>query len=577
MSTVFISYRRQTAAGEARALFSDLVARLGRSCVFMDVDSISLGRDFRNELQTTLEACDLMLVLIDRDWAAAKDERGQVRLENAADFVRMEIEAGLKRDIAVTPVLVKGAQMPTAEELPAEIRSLAYRNGFELSHNRWESDVREMIRRLNLNAPEQGRQVETHCRPMAPAEAGDGSVSAGAKPRVDQEGPTQAAEDRRGLAPPTARQASQAPVVIASVLGVICLGGAAAWLMPDPSRRPQTTATLPLPATAPAVAPSAQTLSAKDDPQSAASAQTNLAINYMDGLGGLPKDDREAARLFKLAADQGNALAQSKLGAFYKDGLGGLPKDYREAARLFKLAADRGEPFAQAELGVFYKDGLGGLPKDDREAARLFKLAADRGDAFAQGELGVFYKDGLGGLPKDYREAARLFKLAADRGEPFAQGELGVFYKDGLGGLPKDYREAARLFKLAADRGEPFAQGELGAFYKDGLGGLPKDYREAARLFKLAADRGDAFAQGELGVFYKDGLGGLPKDYREAARLFKLAADRGDAFAQGELGVFYRDGLGGLPKDRREAARLFKLAADKGDAFARAALTRLKD
>jgi hypothetical protein len=160
MSSVFISYRRQTAAGEARALFNELVARLGRNAVFMDVDSISLGRDFRGELQKILAACDLMLVLIDKDWATAKDEGGQIRLENAGDFVRMEIEAALKRDIVVTPVLVKGAQMPAAEQLPAEISDLAYRNGFELSHGRWESDVREMLRRLKLDVPERGGQVE---------------------------------------------------------------------------------------------------------------------------------------------------------------------------------------------------------------------------------------------------------------------------------------------------------------------------------------------------------------------------------------------------------------------------------
>ena len=98
MSRVFISYRRQTAAGEARSLFINLEGRLGQSAVFMDVDSISLGRDFRSELQKTLAVCDLMLVIIDKDWAAAKDESGRVRLENAGDFVRMEIEAALKRD-----------------------------------------------------------------------------------------------------------------------------------------------------------------------------------------------------------------------------------------------------------------------------------------------------------------------------------------------------------------------------------------------------------------------------------------------------------------------------------------------
>ena len=107
MSTVFISYRRENAAGEARALFNDLVARLGEDSVFMDVDSIALGRDFRSVLQETTASCDLMLVLIGRNWADAKDEGGRVRLENPVDYVRLEIEAALKRDIAVTPVLVQ--------------------------------------------------------------------------------------------------------------------------------------------------------------------------------------------------------------------------------------------------------------------------------------------------------------------------------------------------------------------------------------------------------------------------------------------------------------------------------------
>src|SRR5262245_12246090 len=304
MSTVFISYRRQTAAGEARALFNDLVARLGPSAVFMDVDSISLGRDFRGELQKILAACDLMLVIIDKDWAAAKDEKGRIRLENATDFVRMEIEAALKRNIVVTPVLVKGAQMPAADQLPAEIRDLAYRNGFELSHNRWESDIREMIRRLSLDVPEQGGQVETDRGPIVQGEAGGGSVPAGAMPRVDGEaaGARRLAQDHR--------QRSRAPLVIAGVLGVFFLAGVAVWLAntkPEPSG-PQATAAQPWPA--------------KDDRQSVASAQTNLGINYRDGLGGLAKDDHEAARLFKLAADQGNARAQSNLGVFYENGHG---------------------------------------------------------------------------------------------------------------------------------------------------------------------------------------------------------------------------------------------------------------
>ena len=80
MGTVFISYRRETTAGEARALFNELLGKLGKNSVFMDVDSIALGRDFRSALQKTLESCDLMLVLIGKDWAEAKDEDGHTTL-----------------------------------------------------------------------------------------------------------------------------------------------------------------------------------------------------------------------------------------------------------------------------------------------------------------------------------------------------------------------------------------------------------------------------------------------------------------------------------------------------------------
>jgi TIR domain len=157
MSTVFISYRRETAAGEARALSTDLAALLGKNSVFMDVDNIALGRDFRSELQTVLESCKVMLVIIDKDWLGVKDERGGTRLENPDDVVRLEVETGLKRDIAVTPVLVKGARMPTAEQLPPEISKLADRNAFELSHTRWKSDVRAMTERLGLVAREEAK------------------------------------------------------------------------------------------------------------------------------------------------------------------------------------------------------------------------------------------------------------------------------------------------------------------------------------------------------------------------------------------------------------------------------------
>lgn len=150
MGTVFISYRREGTAGEARALFNDIVARIGKDLVFMDVDNIALGRDFREVLRENLASCDLMLVLIGTGWVDAKDQSGRRRLDDPGDFIRLEIGAALKRNIPVTPVLVQGAHMPASEQLPEDLKELSFRNGFELSYNRWESDVQEMIKRLAL-------------------------------------------------------------------------------------------------------------------------------------------------------------------------------------------------------------------------------------------------------------------------------------------------------------------------------------------------------------------------------------------------------------------------------------------
>jgi hypothetical protein len=129
----------------------------------MDVDNISLGRDFRLALQESLASCGLMIVLIGKHWLDSKNEAGQVRLENPNDFVRLEVGTALKRNISVTPVLVQGARMPSADQLPEDLKDLSYRNAFELSYNRWGSDFQEMIKRLALRptSPQMADPVTT--------------------------------------------------------------------------------------------------------------------------------------------------------------------------------------------------------------------------------------------------------------------------------------------------------------------------------------------------------------------------------------------------------------------------------
>jgi len=114
----------------------------------MDVAAIEPGRDFRKAIDQSVTSCGVLLALIGRDWLESKDSLGNKRLENANDFVRIELASALKRDIPVIPVLVRGARMPLAEQLPEDLKELHYRNAVELTHARWKSDVQVLIRAL---------------------------------------------------------------------------------------------------------------------------------------------------------------------------------------------------------------------------------------------------------------------------------------------------------------------------------------------------------------------------------------------------------------------------------------------
>ena len=151
MAGIFVSYRRSDSQGEAGRLFDDLVNHFSENSVFMDVSTIEAGRDFRKAIEEAVTKCGVLLVMIGPEWLDAKDEHGTRRLDDPTDFVRVETASALKRDIPVIPVLVRGAKMPPAEQLPGELKDLAYRNCIELTHTRWRSDIQlltEALRRL---------------------------------------------------------------------------------------------------------------------------------------------------------------------------------------------------------------------------------------------------------------------------------------------------------------------------------------------------------------------------------------------------------------------------------------------
>lgn len=149
MGAIFISYRRDDTEGHAGRLYEDLVEQFGKQAVFFDVSAIEPGQDFRKAIDANVARCSVLLAMIGPRWLDASG--GARRIDDAGDFVRLEIASALRRDVPVVPVLVQGAKMPTVAQLPADLADLAWRNAVELSHARWPSDVQVLSQALAVH------------------------------------------------------------------------------------------------------------------------------------------------------------------------------------------------------------------------------------------------------------------------------------------------------------------------------------------------------------------------------------------------------------------------------------------
>jgi len=162
---IFISYRRQETAYAAGWLFDRLAERFGPDQIFKDVDSIELGEDFVQEINRAVGSTDVLLALIGDRWLTITDDEGVRRLDHPDDFVRIEIEAALSREVRIIPILIDGATMPSAAELPRSLAPLAHRQALELSPSRFQSDTSRLLAVLEKTlaeqrAPSQGTSIE---------------------------------------------------------------------------------------------------------------------------------------------------------------------------------------------------------------------------------------------------------------------------------------------------------------------------------------------------------------------------------------------------------------------------------
>src|SRR6266850_7181377 len=128
---IAISYRREDSLPIAGRLYDRLQAKFGKKNVFMDFDSIPPGADFRQHIKQMIERSKLVIAIIGPHWLGEQPDTSR-RIDNPADFVRLEIAYALQRGIPVIPVLVNNALMPPPEKLPQEIEGLAFRNALTL-------------------------------------------------------------------------------------------------------------------------------------------------------------------------------------------------------------------------------------------------------------------------------------------------------------------------------------------------------------------------------------------------------------------------------------------------------------
>ncbi len=212
-------------------------------------------------------------------------------------------------------------------------------------------------------------------------------------------------------------------------------------------------------------------------------AQRVLGQRYANGEG-VGKDEGEAVRWFRLAAEQGDVEAQRYLAFALLHGRG-VAEDVAEGIRRLRLAADAGDAPAQREMGYHHAVGSG-VALDEAQAVHWFRLAAGHGDAIAQYDLGYALANGYG-VPKDPVEAVEWYRRAAEHGRPEAQSALAIAYERGVG-VAVDYEKSLHWNRLAARQGYAEACNNMGRMYENGLG-VTKDPEAARHWYAECAKR----------------------------------------------------------------------------------------
>jgi TPR repeat protein len=280
-------------------------------------------------------------------------------------------------------------------------------------------------------------------------------------------------------------------------------------------------------------------------------------------------DDGEFLQMLRRLADSGNTHVMYRLGRIYAAGTGGTARDEIEAVRWFRRAADAGNLNASASLAFALLDGRGtGI--DQQEGLRLLRAAAAKDHAEAMNRLGHVLLDGRI-ADKDTLESARLFTKAAEAGHTPSMVDIGLLYANGVG-VQADFNKAAMWYSRAADLGNAGGMVQLGWLYEYGKG-VETDVGKAAMWYRRSADLGNAVGMMELALLYAQGKG-VQRDDAAAVAINRKAVALGNAMAMNNLAWLLQSGRGVERKEPEEAADLMMKSLDRRNEFSRQRMTQ---
>jgi len=157
MGGVFINYQRGDHGWLITELHTRLTDFLGQGQVFLDRAAIDVGKDYRAELRARVTDCEVVLAVIDGEWLA----RRTARVDDPTDWVRVELELALELGRTIIPILVDDTVMPKARELPSSIHEVAYQQAHRVRRDDQDTDVSELVEKLELELASPWRPLDT--------------------------------------------------------------------------------------------------------------------------------------------------------------------------------------------------------------------------------------------------------------------------------------------------------------------------------------------------------------------------------------------------------------------------------